>query len=182
MKNFLKFCVSMITDIFVLFTFSMIAVEIFFVICGIYSMWALLLISIALTVIMTIYVYSKNKDYFEQLYTMVCMTYKIGDEYKIYTKIKKIILTYKFNDKVDVKQNISVIQAALERDNAHSIFYSALLTIFGVILGVVNGEDSLLNMEMIVVYLMLIVMYINAGRTIPRNSFIKKVIDTIEVN
>lgn len=181
-KNFFKFCWCEIMGILVVFTALFFGVTLFFAFLGVPRIWMILLTSVTLLVVTIVVAYKKNKNYFEQLYTIVCMNYKIRDEYKNYVEIKDIILKYRFDGKVDVKRNIAVVQAAIERDKAYSIFWSALLTVFGVLLGAGYGDNSLLSMEISMMYLILILMYMEVGRVIPRNSFIKKVLDSIVVN
>lgn len=177
MKNFLKFCICEIINILIIFDALYCGVSIFFLIVGIFQEWKMIVFSCALTLLFTIIAYLKNRDYFEQLYVKVCMSYKIRDEYKNFVEIKKIINTYEFNGELDVKQNIAVIQASIERDKSNSVFWSAILTACSVILGIIYGKDILTNWYM-VIYLILFIVYMKIGMNIPRNSFISKVLDT----
>ncbi|MGN0338405.1 MAG: hypothetical protein ACI4EE_13010 [Lachnospiraceae bacterium] len=178
MKKFLNFCICEIMSVLLVFDTIFCALGVIFLFAGSMPIWMIVLLSGALTVLSTIVIYLHNKDYFEQLYNKVCRSYKGRDDYKNFVEIKEIIMTYEFNGKKDVKRNVAVIQASIERDNAFTVFWSALLTIFGVILGIVYGKDSY-SYWYTTMYLILFAVYLKMGRNIPRNSFIKKVLDTI---
>ena len=178
MKKFLKYCLFEVMEINILFVINFTVAEFIFFRAGIITV---LIVSTGLTVGITIYTYRKNNDYFEQLYVKACMGYKIRDEYKNYIEIRETILTYQFNGQLNIKQNIEVLQAAIEKDKAYSLICSALLTVYGVMFGVIYGHDELMNMQMIIVYLILFLTYMEASRRIPKNTFIKKVADGIVI-
>ena len=181
MKKFFKFCWYEKSKILVLFVANLFVAEYLFEIFKIFKIVPMVLLAIALTFGIIVYGYLNNKDYFKRLYVKVCIEYKIRDEYKNYSEIKKIIETYMFEGQLNVKQNIAVIEAAIEKEKAFNIFYSALLTICGAIIGVVYGENIFINLQMMIIYVLLFLIYYIVGSNIPRSAFIRMVIDSIDI-
>ena len=80
-----------------------------------------------------------------------------------------------------LKQAMMRFLAAIEKEKAFNIFYSALLTICGAIIGVVYGENIFINLQMMIIYVLLFLIYYIVGSNIPRSAFIRKVIDSIDI-
>lgn len=181
MKKFFKFCWYKKSELLVLFVANLFVAEYLFEIFKIFKIVPMVLVAIVLTFGIIVYGYLNNKDYFKRLYVKVCIEYKIRDEYKNYSEIKKIIETYMLEGQLNVKQNIAVIESAIEKEKAFNIFNSALLTICGAIIGVVYGENIFINLQMMIIYVLLFLMYYVVGSNIPRSAFIRKVIDSIDI-
>lgn len=181
-KEFLKFCRYEFMGVMVLFTVVLYCIQIILSLFGRLNIWCVYLIAIIISVIIMAFSYKKNEDYFEQLYVKVCMEYKTRDDYKNYVAIKDVVVSYNFKGKVDIQQNIVAIQACLDRDQAYSIYWSVLLTAAGVFVGFLSKSYDLPRIYAITTYFMILLVYMQSARRSPRNTFIKKVIENIDVN
>ena len=182
MKKFLKYCINQIMQIAVLFAVILFAVQLIYCSFVGNSILPVYLISIAVFIVTIIYAYRKDKDYFERLYFKVATEYKIRDDYTNYVAMRDAVISYNYKGKVDIKQNIEVIQASLDRDQAYNIYWSVLLTAVGVLAGILQGKNMLDNFYAVTIYLLTLVVYMLSAIKIPRNSFIKKVVEDIDVN
>lgn len=133
-------------------------------------------ITILLSIIISIIDYTKRKETVTGLCFQVVKKYRIRDQYERFLAIKKCIETYEKYNKHNVKRNIYVVEASLERDQAYSVVFPILITVITAIF--VEKEilpiTSPFTMFLITVVILSVVEIVCI---IPRNAFIKKVLE-----
>lgn len=193
MKNFLRLCKCEIGSIIVLVLFWMFLVTypVNFI-CRFFhdddtnanfTFIVVIIVSVIITMVIMLFYYRHNKDYFERLYTILCMNYKDGDQYNNFKMIRKELYLYEYNGKMDVMKNIEVIKAAVECDKATNVFTTATVTIFGGLVGYFSKAGILGILDSLnfaIAYLILILIYIITGNNMQKKYFIQSVAQSIE--
>ena len=148
-----------------------------------YSIEILLILfgaSVFLSFLVAIIHYCMNQKLVNGICFKVLEEYKFREQYERFLAIKKCIKTFTYNsEKCDVKTNISVIEAAIEHDQAYSVLFPILTTIISVLF----FEKDIFSITSPILWLitsLLVVSSVNLLYQIPRNAFIKKVIENIK--
>ena len=139
-------------------------------------MGIVLLISFAIT----FWEYKKKEDITNGICFRVLEKCEVKEQYKRYTEIKKCIETYKNADGIcDLNSNIGVIEAAIEHDQARSVIYPVFITIISVFFYETDmiSINSILGLFLVTI---IVLSMLELVRQIPRNAFIKKVIENIK--
>lgn len=190
MKDFLKLCRYEFESIVILFFMGMYVLYIpmcfLFALlqtAGINSVIATIIGSAIFTIVFMIYYFMHNNDYFERLYNIVCIKYKEGDQYRNFEKIQKEIFLYEYGGKIDIRKNAEVVKASVERDKAANVFYAAVATIFGTLVGSIAkmgiGKDFF-TLNIMFAYLIVILMYVIIGTNMPKKYFIQSAVESVE--
>ncbi len=82
---------------------------------------------------------------------------------------------------MNIKQNIALIQASIEKDKAYNKLWYAILTITGVLLGVAWGSTEDVKIMISIFFLIVFWLYLKQGNRMPIIAFIEKVIENIDV-
>lgn len=105
---------------------------------------------------------------------------QIREQYQRYLEIKECIETHN-NSKgeCDLETNIAVIEAAIEHDQAHSIVVPIFITATTAIF-FENEQISVLSVGGSFLAILMILLIMALVKQIPRNAFIKKVVEKIK--
>ncbi len=139
-------------------------------------------IIISLTIIIPVVVslidYIKSKEVAKGICFQVLEKCAIRDQYERFLAIKKCIETYKRHGKCKIQRNIYVIEASIEHDQAYSVVFPLILTIVTALF-MEKEIISFYSPVSLMIFLVLLFAVIEIITIIPRNAFIKKVVEFI---
>lgn len=139
----------------------------------------LFVISIISAIVMALLDYIKRKEIAKGICFQVIEKYGIRDQYERFLAVKKCIESFEKNGKRNIRRNVYVIEASIERDQAYSVVFPLIITITTAIF--IEKElisiTSPVSMIMITLVALSVVEIVSI---IPRNAFIKKVVECIK--
>lgn len=140
----------------------------------------LLVVSVLGSIGLTIKELVTNPEIINSLCYKVIEKCQIKEQYKRYLEIKECIETYNNSEeKCDLETNIAVIEAAIEYDQAHSIVVPIFITATTAIF-FENGQIPVLSIGGSFLAILMILLIMALVKQIPRNAFIKKVVEKIK--
>ena len=138
------------------------------------------IVSILVAFIVALIDYHRRKEIIDGICFQVIEKYKIKDQYERFLAIKFCIETYETKEKQhNVEMNVNVIEASIERDQAYSVAYPLMITITTALF--IDKEIIPVTSPLSMVLLTLLALaVIELVMIIPRNAFIKKVVESIK--
>lgn len=136
-------------------------------------------ISIILAFIISLVDYALRKKIIEGICFQVIEEYSIKEQYERFLAIKKCIERFKYQNRCNLKRNVYVIEAAIERDQTYSIVFPLMITILTTLF--IEKEIIPITSPIAMIMITLLVLVVlDIIFIIPRNAFIKKVIECIK--
>lgn len=186
-KRFLKIEKNILILSYILIIYTIIAIDSF---TGVISkqtgkkIIVYIILMFAITFVFSLFIafidYRKKKELTKGICFKVLEKYEIKEQYARFLAIKKCIENYKIEGKkCNIKENVYVIEASIERDQAYSVVFPLMMTI---IIALFIDKETIPMYSpiwMIMISLMAFAV-IELVHIIPRNAFIKKVVEYIK--
>lgn len=149
---------------------------------GIYRslhIWETFVISIILALIISVFHYIKHKKTYQGICFQVIEKYAIKDQYERFMAIKECIEKYEYLGKRNLKRNVYVIEASIERDQTYSVVFPIMITVVSALF--IEKEIIPITSPVVMLLISLLVLkVVEMLSIIPRNAFIKKVVECIK--
>lgn len=136
--------------------------------------------AIVVALLFVLYDYHKKKGIMNGICFIVLQKYKIKEQYERFVTIKQCIETFEDEDgNCDIWMNVNVIQASIERDQAYSVVYPLMITIVTALF--IDKEIIPVTSPLSMILITLVAFaVIELVMIIPRNAFIKRVVECIK--
>lgn len=135
-------------------------------------------LTIIISFVVSLIDYIKRKEVAKGICYQVLEKCAIRDQYERFLAIKKCIETYKRHGKCNIRRNIYVIEASIERDQAYTVVFPLIITIVTALF-IEKEIISILSPVSLMLFSFLVLSVKEIITIIPRNAFIKKVVECI---